>query len=95
MHVVFLDPVAEDLGRGVALGEDELDEPRCLLLGRRLRLEATVLLVSCRKRLDELTDVWQSPGETENTVMTTLTDCFLKQSLETKVEKMSQINERL
>lgn len=58
MHVVFLDPVAEDLGRSVALGEDELDEPRCLLLGRRLGLEATVLLVSCRKRLDELPDVW-------------------------------------
>lgn len=32
VHVVFLDPVAEDLCSGVTLGEDQLDEPRCLLL---------------------------------------------------------------
>lgn len=56
MHVVLLDPVAEDLCCSVALGEDELDEPRRLLLGRRLGLETTILLVSCGKRLDELTD---------------------------------------
>lgn len=46
VHVVFLDPVAEDLCGRVALGEDQLDEPRRLLLGRRLGLETTVLLVS-------------------------------------------------
>lgn len=56
VHVIFLDPVAENLCSRIALGEDQLDEPRCLLLGRRLGLETTVLLVSCRKEL-ELTDV--------------------------------------
>lgn len=78
MHVVLLDPVAEDLCCSVALGEDELDEPRRLLLGRRLGLETTILLVSCGKRRDELTDAWQRPGETQNTVSITLTDNFLK-----------------
>lgn len=63
VHVVFLDPVAEDLCSSVALGENQFDEPRCLLLGRRLGLEPTVLLVSCRKRL-ELNHVWQRLGET-------------------------------
>ena len=48
MHVVFLDPVAEDLGCGVSLGEDELDQPGRLLLGRRLSLQTAVLLCSCR-----------------------------------------------
>lgn len=65
VHVVLLDPVAEDLGGSVALGEDQLDEPRRLLLGRRLGLETTVLLVSCGRRL-ELTDVWRRLGPTKN-----------------------------
>lgn len=33
MDVIFLDPVAKDLGGSVALGEDELDQPGGLLLG--------------------------------------------------------------
>lgn len=48
VDVVFLDPVAEDLGRSVSLSEDELYEPGGLLLGRRLSLKAAVLLGSCR-----------------------------------------------
>lgn len=32
VHIVFLDPVSKDLRCSVALGEDELDEPGCLLL---------------------------------------------------------------
>lgn len=52
VHVIFLDPVAEDLCGSVALGEHQLDEPRRLLLGRCLGLETAILLVSCRKRLE-------------------------------------------
>lgn len=48
VDIVFLNPVAEDLGGSVSFGEDELYEPGSLLLGRRLSLETAVLLVSCR-----------------------------------------------
>lgn len=48
VDIVFLNPVAEDLGGSVSLGEDELYEPGSLLLGRRLSLETAVFLVSCR-----------------------------------------------
>lgn len=33
MHVIFLDPVAEDLCCSIALGEDQLDQSCSLLLG--------------------------------------------------------------
>lgn len=49
VDVVFLDPVAEDLCCCVSFSEDELYEPGCLLLGRRLILKTAVLLSSCRK----------------------------------------------
>ena len=48
VDIIFLDPVAEDFGRSVSLGEDELDQPGSLLLGRRLSLEAAELLCGCR-----------------------------------------------
>lgn len=33
VHIVFLDPVPKDFCCSVSLGEDELYEPGCLLLG--------------------------------------------------------------
>lgn len=50
VHVVFLDPVAKDLGRSVPLGENELYQLAVLQLGRRLGLQTAILIGSCMKK---------------------------------------------